>query len=71
MVKLMSMLDWIDKDLFQQERERVKQLLAAQEILFPHLYHSLLTSMKPLMARRVANGDQQTNDLIDVNDEDI
>ena len=26
--------------------------------------------MKPLMARRVANGDQQTNDLIDVNDDE-
>lgn len=34
-----------------QERHRTKQLLAAQEILFPGLYHSLLTAMKPLMAR--------------------
>ena len=34
-----------------QERHRTKQLLAAQEILFPDLYHSLLTAMKPLMAR--------------------
>lgn len=37
--------------LFLQERHRTKQLLAAQEILFPGLYHSLLTAMKPLMAR--------------------
>ncbi|CAH3196907.1 unnamed protein product [Porites evermanni] len=34
-----------------KERHRTKQLLAAQEILFPGLYHSLLTAMKPLMAR--------------------
>lgn len=34
-----------------KERHRTKQLLAAQEILFPDLYHSLLTAMKPLMAR--------------------
>ena len=34
-----------------QERHRTKQLLAGQEILFPGLYHSLLTAMKPLMAR--------------------
>ena len=34
-----------------QERHRTKQLLAAQEILFPGLYHSLLAAMKPLMAR--------------------
>ncbi|XP_077984669.1 uncharacterized protein LOC144439269 [Glandiceps talaboti] len=33
-----------------KERHRTKQLLAAQEILFPDLYHSLLTAMKPLMA---------------------
>ncbi|XP_068718445.1 uncharacterized protein [Montipora capricornis] len=34
-----------------KERHRTKQLLAAQEILFPGLYNSLLTAMKPLMAR--------------------
>ncbi|XP_074620328.1 uncharacterized protein LOC141879105 isoform X3 [Acropora palmata] len=34
-----------------KERHRTKQLLAAQEILFPDLYNSLLTAMKPLMAR--------------------
>ena len=34
-----------------QERHRTKQLLAAQEILFPDLYNSLLTAIKPLMAR--------------------
>ncbi|XP_048589308.1 uncharacterized protein LOC5522122 [Nematostella vectensis] len=34
-----------------KERHRTKQLLAAQEILFPGLYPSLLTAMKPLMAR--------------------
>lgn len=34
-----------------KERHRTKQLLAAQEILFPGLYNSLLTAMKPLMSR--------------------
>ncbi|KAH9373373.1 hypothetical protein HPB48_018426 [Haemaphysalis longicornis] len=33
-----------------KERHRVKQLLAAQEILFPKLYHSLKSAMHPLMA---------------------
>ncbi|XP_070553700.1 LOW QUALITY PROTEIN: uncharacterized protein [Ptychodera flava] len=33
-----------------KERHRTKQLLAAQELLFPDLYHSLLSAMKPLMA---------------------
>ena len=34
-----------------QERHRVKQLLAAQELLFPKLFQSLQTALKPLMAR--------------------
>ena len=34
-----------------QERHRVKQLLAAQELLFPTLFQSLMSAMKPLMAR--------------------
>lgn len=33
-----------------KERHRVKQLLAAQEILFPKLYASLKSAMHPLMA---------------------
>ncbi|CAN8006412.1 unnamed protein product [Ixodes hexagonus] len=33
-----------------KERHRVKQLLAAQEILFPKLYPSLCSAMHPLMA---------------------
>lgn len=33
-----------------KERHRVKQLLAAQEILFPKLYSSLSSAMHPLMA---------------------
>jgi tRNA(Ile)-lysidine synthase TilS/MesJ len=32
------------------ERHRVKQLLAHQEILFPKLFLSLCSAMKPLMA---------------------
>merc|ERR1712137_1167678 len=34
-----------------KERHRVKQLLAAQELLFPRLYHSLLSAMRPLMSK--------------------
>ena len=29
----------------------MKQLLAAQELLFPTLFQSLMSAMKPLMAR--------------------
>lgn len=55
---LLSQLFWLRRSLpyldgwfVEQERHRTKQLLATQEILFPGLYHSLLTAMKPLMAR--------------------
>ena len=34
-----------------QERHRMKQLLAAQELVFPRLFASLQAAMKPLMAR--------------------
>ncbi|XP_062513772.1 uncharacterized protein LOC134189497 isoform X2 [Corticium candelabrum] len=34
-----------------KERHRTKQLLAAQEILFPNIYQSLLSAMKPLMSK--------------------
>lgn len=34
----------------QQERHRTKQLLAAQEILFPNLYNSMMAAMKPILA---------------------
>ena len=44
-------LPYLDGWFVEQERHRTKQLLATQEILFPGLYHSLLTAMKPLMAR--------------------
>ncbi|XP_013390956.1 uncharacterized protein LOC106159276 [Lingula anatina] len=33
-----------------KERHRTKQLLAAQEILFPRLYNSIMSAIKPLMA---------------------
>ena len=33
-----------------QERHRTKQLLASQEILFPRLYSSILSAIKPVMA---------------------
>ena len=31
----------------------MKQLLAAQEIMFPRLFHSLLAAMKPLMEKEI------------------
>ncbi|XP_063961186.1 uncharacterized protein LOC129269590 [Lytechinus pictus] len=34
-----------------KERHRVKQLLAAQELLFPRLYSSLQTALRPLMSK--------------------
>ncbi|XP_067948234.1 uncharacterized protein [Watersipora subatra] len=33
-----------------KERHRIKQLLASQEVMFPDLYKSLLSSLRPLMA---------------------
>ncbi|XP_071087136.1 uncharacterized protein [Haliotis cracherodii] len=33
-----------------KERHRTKQLLASQELLFPHLYNSIMAAMKPVMA---------------------
>ncbi|XP_056010628.1 uncharacterized protein LOC125679381 isoform X2 [Ostrea edulis] len=33
-----------------KERHRTKQLLAAQEILFPNLYNSMMAAMKPILA---------------------
>ena len=37
--------------LLHQERHRMKQLLAAQELVFPRVFASLQAAMKPLMAR--------------------
>ena len=49
----------------------MKQLLAAQELLFPSLFHSLLTSMAPLMARSDAGQlDSTRNDLQLLNEEE-
>ena len=33
-----------------KERHRVKQLLAAQEIMFPRIFPSLMAAIKPIMA---------------------
>lgn len=38
------------------ERARVKQLLAAQELLYPHLFQSLARAMRPLMAQQREKG---------------
>jgi len=35
-----------------QERHRTKQLLAQQEILFPHLFASLRSALRPLISFR-------------------
>lgn len=37
---------------FFQERHRTKQLLAQQEILFPYLFASLRSAMRPLISFR-------------------
>ena len=49
---------------FVQERHRVKQLLAAQELLYPKLFQSLLSAMKPLLSRRQAADDSNPRDLL-------
>lgn len=33
-----------------KERQRMKQLLAQQEVHFPHLFSSLLTAIKPIIS---------------------
>ena len=45
------------------ERARVKQLLAAQEHLFPNIYNSLRTAMKPLMS--ITETGQERNRPVD------
>lgn len=40
-----------------KERFRVKQLLTAQELLYPGLYDSLRVALKPLMAIRTAGAE--------------
>ncbi|XP_033110209.1 uncharacterized protein LOC117111409 [Anneissia japonica] len=49
-----------------KERHRTKQLLATQELLFPRLYQSLATAMKPLMAK-TRTGMESTRKNIDDN----
>ncbi|XP_069131518.1 uncharacterized protein [Argopecten irradians] len=57
-----------------KERHRTKQLLAAQEILHPHLFHSLMSALKPLMAINKTNiqisemfkQDPSSEDIMDV-----
>ena len=36
----------------------MKQLLVGQEILFPRLFHSLGSALKPLMAQKLTNEEQ-------------
>ena len=48
---IFSMCSFDMSVLLPQERHRMKQLLAAQEILFPRLFASMQAAMKPLMAR--------------------
>ena len=43
---------------FFQERERMKQLLVGQEILFPRLFQSLGSALRPLMAQKLTNQEQ-------------
>ncbi|XP_041358893.1 uncharacterized protein LOC121375484 [Gigantopelta aegis] len=45
-----------------KERHRMKQLLATQELLFPHLYHSMMAAMKPVMSRSSAMNSSPSSD---------
>ncbi|GFO25657.1 tRNA 2-thiocytidine biosynthesis protein ttca [Plakobranchus ocellatus] len=38
-----------------KERHRTKQLLAAQEVMFPQVYSSMMAALRPLMARQITN----------------
>lgn len=46
-----------------KERFRLKQLLAAQELLHPTLYESFKTAMKPLMAIKTAGGENHIPEI--------
>ncbi|RUS69527.1 hypothetical protein EGW08_022710, partial [Elysia chlorotica] len=41
-----------------KERHRTKQLLAAQEVMFPQVYSSMMAALKPLMARGASTGEE-------------
>jgi len=45
-----------------KERHRTKQLLAAQEVIFPQVYSSMMAAMKPLMAREISSADRLEDD---------
>lgn len=45
----------------------MKQLLAAQELLFPNLFNSLCTAMRPLMSCKL----EQENNIIEDNNDDV
>ena len=57
------------KYFFLQERHRTKQLLAAQEILFPNLYNSMMAAMKPIMA--INKTGVQVGDILNAKGEEI
>ncbi len=48
---LMPFLTYKNWGPFWQERHRVKQLLAAQEAVYPHLFNSLRAAMLPFMSK--------------------
>lgn len=51
-----------------KERHRTKQLLAAQEILFPNLYNSMMAAMKPIMA--INKTGVRISDILNTKDEE-
>ena len=57
------------KYFFLQERHRTKQLLAAQEILFPNLYNSMMAAMKPIMA--INKTGVRVSDILNAKGEEI
>ena len=53
-----------------KERHRMKQLLAAQEILFPKLFSSLQAAMRPLMARNKTGIESRKSECFDEGEPD-
>jgi selenocysteine lyase/cysteine desulfurase/tRNA(Ile)-lysidine synthase TilS/MesJ len=45
-----------------KERERIKQLLASQELMFPNVFNSLCKAIKPLMAKQVDSDNELDDD---------
>lgn len=49
----------------------MKQLLAAQELLFPNLFNSLCTAMRPLMSRKLEQDNIIEDNIFEDNNDDV